>query len=135
MNHQPAGGAHVIHSGTRSAPAHRRLPFCRPVAGASAPAAAWSRVPLLAAHTPAPRRPHSPTALQLWPAAQLINFKFVPPSQRILYVNAVYIGWVSILVRARVVRTPTQPRVCVASPPASCQRHADAQRQIEGCSR
>jgi hypothetical protein len=25
--------------------------------------------------------------LQLWPAAQVVNFRFVPPEQRILYVN------------------------------------------------
>jgi hypothetical protein len=40
----------------------------------------------------------SPPSLQLWPAANFINFRFVPPEQRILYVNAVYIGWVSFLV-------------------------------------
>lgn len=28
----------------------------------------------------------------LWPAANLINFAFVPPSQRILYVNVVYVS-------------------------------------------
>ncbi|KAI8467798.1 MAG: hypothetical protein J3K34DRAFT_429281 [Monoraphidium minutum] len=33
----------------------------------------------------------------LWPAAQLVNFRLVPPEQRILYVNAIYIGWVSFL--------------------------------------
>ncbi|GBF92303.1 hypothetical protein Rsub_05505 [Raphidocelis subcapitata] len=33
----------------------------------------------------------------LWPAANFVNFRFVPPEQRILYVNAVYIGWVSFL--------------------------------------
>lgn len=33
----------------------------------------------------------------LWPAAQVVNFRFVPPEQRILYVNAIYIGWVSFL--------------------------------------
>jgi protein Mpv17 len=27
----------------------------------------------------------------LWPAANLINFAFVPPSQRILYCNVVYV--------------------------------------------
>ena len=34
---------------------------------------------------------------QLWPAANFVNFRFVPPEQRILYVNAIYIGWVSFL--------------------------------------
>lgn len=28
----------------------------------------------------------------LWPAANLINFAFVPPSQRILYVNVIYVS-------------------------------------------
>lgn len=28
----------------------------------------------------------------LWPAANLINFAFVPPSQRILYCNVVYVS-------------------------------------------
>eukprot|EP00879_Flechtneria_rotunda_P002197 GHRR01002383.1.p3 GENE.GHRR01002383.1~~GHRR01002383.1.p3 ORF type:complete len:121 (+),score=30.33 GHRR01002383.1:761-1123(+) len=33
----------------------------------------------------------------LWPAANLINFAFVPPQQRILYCNAVYVFWASFL--------------------------------------
>jgi protein Mpv17 len=33
----------------------------------------------------------------LWPAANLINFAFVPPAQRILYCNVVYIFWASFL--------------------------------------
>lgn len=28
----------------------------------------------------------------LWPAANLVNFAFVPPAQRILYVNVVYVS-------------------------------------------
>lgn len=28
----------------------------------------------------------------LWPAANLINFAFVPPSQRILYCNVIYVS-------------------------------------------
>jgi hypothetical protein len=52
------------------------------------------------AHSALPTHPHThPSApFQLWPAANFINFRFVPPEQRILYVNAVYIGWVSFLV-------------------------------------
>jgi hypothetical protein len=33
----------------------------------------------------------------LWPAANLINFAFVPPSQRILYCNVVYVSWQWVL--------------------------------------
>lgn len=33
----------------------------------------------------------------LWPAANLVNFAFVPPAQRILYCNVVYIFWASYL--------------------------------------
>lgn len=33
----------------------------------------------------------------LWPAANFINFRFIPPEQRILYVNVIYVGWVSFL--------------------------------------
>ena len=33
----------------------------------------------------------------LWPAAHLINFRFVPPAQRILYINAVQILWSAYL--------------------------------------
>jgi protein Mpv17 len=33
----------------------------------------------------------------LWPAANLVNFAFVPPAQRILYCNVVYIFWASFL--------------------------------------
>lgn len=42
-----------------------------------------------------------PTALSanylLWPLAHLVNFKFVPSSQRILYVNAVAVAWTAML--------------------------------------
>lgn len=50
---------------------------------------------------PQPNCPRCPVPTQfarLWPAANFVNFRFVPPEQRILYVNAVYIGWVSFLV-------------------------------------
>jgi hypothetical protein len=33
----------------------------------------------------------------LWPLAHLVNFRFVPPSQRILYINAVQILWSAYL--------------------------------------
>lgn len=33
----------------------------------------------------------------LWPAANFVNFRFVPPEQRILYINVVAVGWVSVL--------------------------------------
>ncbi|KAG2491876.1 hypothetical protein HYH03_009828 [Edaphochlamys debaryana] len=33
----------------------------------------------------------------LWPAANIINFKFVPPEQRILYVNVVALFWSSVM--------------------------------------
>lgn len=33
----------------------------------------------------------------LWPAAHLINFKFVPSRQRILYINCVQILWSAYL--------------------------------------
>ncbi|KAF6261972.1 hypothetical protein COO60DRAFT_1498627 [Scenedesmus sp. NREL 46B-D3] len=33
----------------------------------------------------------------LWPVANLVNFAFVPPAQRILYCNVVYIFWASYL--------------------------------------
>jgi protein Mpv17 len=33
----------------------------------------------------------------LWPAAHLVNFRFVPSSQRILYINAVQILWSAYL--------------------------------------
>lgn len=33
----------------------------------------------------------------LWPAAHLVNFRFVPPAQRILYINAVQILWSAYL--------------------------------------
>lgn len=33
----------------------------------------------------------------LWPAANLVNFAFVPPAQRILYCNVVYVFWASFL--------------------------------------
>jgi len=33
----------------------------------------------------------------LWPAAQIVNFSFVPPQQRVLYVNCVAVFWCAIL--------------------------------------
>jgi hypothetical protein len=30
----------------------------------------------------------------IWPAANFINFAFIPAEQRILYVNVVYVSWV-----------------------------------------
>ncbi|MEW5313097.1 MAG: hypothetical protein WDW38_004690 [Sanguina aurantia] len=33
----------------------------------------------------------------LWPAANFINFKFVPPEQRILYINIIAVGWTAVL--------------------------------------
>lgn len=33
----------------------------------------------------------------LWPLAHIINFKFVPVQQRILYINAVQVGWSAYL--------------------------------------
>lgn len=33
----------------------------------------------------------------LWPAAHLVNFRFVPPSQRILYINAIQVLWSAYL--------------------------------------
>lgn len=33
----------------------------------------------------------------IWPAANLVNFAFIPSEQRILYVNLVYIFWASFL--------------------------------------
>lgn len=42
-------------------------------------------------------RPTLMANYMLWPAANLINFAFVPPSQRILYCNVIYIFWVSFL--------------------------------------
>jgi hypothetical protein len=34
----------------------------------------------------------------LWPAANLVNFAFVPPAQRILYCNVVYVSSLALLV-------------------------------------
>lgn len=37
-------------------------------------------------------RPTLMANYMLWPAANLINFAFVPPSQRILYCNVIYVS-------------------------------------------
>lgn len=33
----------------------------------------------------------------MWPAAHIINFKFVPSSQRILYINTIQVGYNAFL--------------------------------------
>lgn len=55
----------------------------------------------------------------LWPAANLINFAFVPPSQRILYCNVIYIFWVSFLSS---MANKTQPKQGLALDPALAQK-------------
>jgi len=50
-----------------------------------APAIAAKLLPMLAAN------------YALWPLAHLINFKFVPSKQRILYINCVQILWSAYL--------------------------------------
>ena len=35
----------------------------------------------------------------MWPAAHVINFAFIPPRQRVLYVNLVQVGWSVVLSR------------------------------------
>ncbi|XP_003388107.1 PREDICTED: mpv17-like protein 2 isoform X1 [Amphimedon queenslandica] len=37
------------------------------------------------------------TELIVWPAAQVLNFFFVPPALRVTYISAVYLGWVMYL--------------------------------------
>eukprot|EP00741_Cyanophora_paradoxa_P008994 tig00001424_g8707.t1 len=34
---------------------------------------------------------------KLWPAAHVINFKFIPSNQRVLYINVVSVGWNTFL--------------------------------------
>ncbi|CAG9464547.1 unnamed protein product [Pedinophyceae sp. YPF-701] len=52
-----------------------------------------------------------PVALQaswtMWPLAHLINFRYIPSSQRMLYVNAVALVWTSIL--SYVSNKPSEP--------------------------
>ncbi|GAX73674.1 hypothetical protein CEUSTIGMA_g1125.t1 [Chlamydomonas eustigma] len=41
--------------------------------------------------------PGSPTAIQVWPFAHLVNFALIPSSQRILYINVIAILWTAFL--------------------------------------
>jgi protein Mpv17 len=60
----------------------------------------------------------------VWPLAHVVNFRFIPTSQRVLYINAVQVGWNVVLSKIATKKSPEKEK-------NECQQDIEIGRENE----